>query len=269
MARPRTSGYDMAGLEELARAHSPVHRVDPRVKLVTLVFFTVCVVSFDKYELSRLAPYTLFFAVVLPVSGIPVGAVIRRVAAVLPLAVIMGLVNPIYDRTAVCTIAGVTVTGGLISFASIVARFSLTVGAAVMIVAATGFTRLCAAMDRLGLPAVLTTQLLLVYRYTSTLTTESSRMILASDLRASGSRKGMRTASGMLGNLLFRTWERGRRIHMAMLSRAWDGKPFHRLESHLRASDVVFGVAWCAAFTLFRIVDISGLAGALAARIVA
>ena len=47
-------------LDRLARLDTPVHRVDPRAKVVATAVFIVCVVSYGKYELLGLLPFALF-----------------------------------------------------------------------------------------------------------------------------------------------------------------------------------------------------------------
>ena len=45
-------------LDRLAYLDSPAHRLDPRAKLLATLAFVVAVVSFPKYEVSALAPYS-------------------------------------------------------------------------------------------------------------------------------------------------------------------------------------------------------------------
>jgi len=47
-------------LDRLARLDTPVHRVDPRAKVITTAVFVVCVVSYGKYDLLGLLPFALF-----------------------------------------------------------------------------------------------------------------------------------------------------------------------------------------------------------------
>ncbi|NTV76320.1 MAG: hypothetical protein HGA66_19220, partial [Holophaga sp.] len=70
-----------------------------------------------------------------------------------------------------------------ISFLSILLRFALTTMAALVLIATTSFTGICAALERLGMPDVLATQLLLLYRYLLVLGEETMRMARARALR--------------------------------------------------------------------------------------
>ncbi len=265
MAESTSFNRGISDLEAISLRDSPIHRIDPRAKLVTFLVLAACIVSFGKYELRGLAPYALFFAVVLPSARIPLKAVVRRIVPLIPLAVLMGIFNPIYDREALGAIAGIPITGGMVSFASILIKFVFTVSAAVTLVAVTGFNDICAAMDRMGVPGAFTTQLLLLHRYIFTLTGEASRMRRARDLRSPGATKaGLRVAVNLVGHLLLRTYDRAGRIHHAMLSRSWQGGFLPHRGFRLGARDIAFCVSWCACFVAFRLLDVTGMAGDLA-----
>ena len=59
-------------LDRLARRDTPVHRIDPRAKLLTTLAFLVCVISFEKYELSALLPFALYPVVLMAAADLPV-----------------------------------------------------------------------------------------------------------------------------------------------------------------------------------------------------
>ena len=72
---------------------------------------------------------------------------------------------------------------GWISFASILLRFTLTVTAALTLIATTSFTGICMALEKMGCPRVFALQLLFLYRYLFVLVDEASRLIRARALR--------------------------------------------------------------------------------------
>lgn len=241
---------------------SPVHRIDPRAKLATFLVFAVCVVSFGKYEVSALLPYFFFPAVIIPLARIPAGYLAGKIVFLLPFAVLIGIFNPLYDRATLMTIAGLPVSGGMISFISILLRFILTILTALMLVAVTGFTGICMALERFGVPKVFTTQLLMLYRYLFVLTAEGMRMTRARDLRAVGRKgSGLKASSSLIGYLLLRTWNRAQRIHMAMLSRGYRGDFFLKRPLRLTCTDITFFIGWSAAFIALRFINLPSVAG--------
>ena len=116
---------------------------------------------------------------------------------------------------------------------------------------------MAAALGRLGMPRVLVTQLLLLYRYAFVLGAEASRMLRAHALRAPDRpRPTWRTLRSLLGELLVRSVGRAERVHTAMLCRGFDGELRRPGRSRFGpgAAVLVLGcVAFCA---LVRCMDV-------------
>lgn len=255
---------DLGFLDALAGRDTALHRLDPRAKLLTTLIFMVTVVSFDRYQFSALFPFFLFPAVLMAVGRLPAGHLMRKVLLLVPFILIMGLFNLFYDRSVVGQIGSFTVTGGGLSFLSLVVRFFLTVLAAFVLVALTGFNDVCLAMEKLGMPRVFAVQLLFLYRYLFVLAEEGGRMARARSLRSfEGKGLGMGVYASLLGHLLLRTFERAQRIYQAMLSRGFRGEFPPRRPLQPRFGDIIFVIAWSAVFLLFRTVNVAILLGGI------
>lgn len=251
-------------LDRLAGQDTAIHRVDPRAKVLATAVYIVCVVSFGPYHVLALLPFLLFPVVLASSGGVPLGFLARLLLMVSPFALLVGAFNPVFDREVVAEIGGLSIAGGWISFASILVRFLLTTAAALLLTATTSFNGVCLALERLGVPDVFATQLLLLYRYIFVLGEEVHRMGQARRLRSFGRRGlGLRVYGLMLGQLLLRTTDRAQRIHAAMKCRGFDGQIRMARRLHFRAADAVFLLGWSAAFVFFRLVDVSLLIGRL------
>ena len=77
----------------------------------------------------------------------------------------IGIFNPLIDTHVILTPFGIPVTGGWMSFLSIIVKFILTVSTALLLIAVTSFPGICEALERLKLPKVFVIQLLFLYRY--------------------------------------------------------------------------------------------------------
>ena len=249
-------------LDTLAAKDSFLHRLDPRAKILTTLAFMVAVVSFDKYQLSALLPFFIFPVVMLAVGGISPTFLARKVLFLLPFILVMGIFNPIYDQTIVGSIGNVAVTGGWLSYFSMVIRFCLTVLAAFILIAVTGFSDVCLALERLGMPRVFAVQLLFLYRYLFVLSAEGGRMARARSLRSfAGRGLGVRVYASLVGHLLLRTFERAQRIYQAMLSRGFRGEFPPRRPLRFGLLDLLFVASWAMLFLLFRAVNVASLLG--------
>lgn len=249
--------YELGQLDTFALRDTPVHRIDPRAKVLTTLVFIVCVVSFGKYAVVPLLPF-VFFPIVLAGEGrVPFRWIGSRLLAAAPFAIVVGAFNPLLDHTIVTTIGGMQVTGGWVSYASIIARFLLTTAGALVLIATTGLAGVANGLQRMGVPDVFATQLLFLYRYIFVLAEEALTMGRARDLRSFGRRgTGVRVYGQMLGSLLLRTYARAQRVYSAMLLRGFDGQVRVRKALVLRPVDVAFTLTWSALFVLFRFVDV-------------
>ena len=251
-------------LDRLARLDTAVHRVDPRAKVLTTAVFIVCVVSNGKYDLIGLLPCACFPVVLAAEGALPLGFLGKLLLMASPFAIVMGAFNPLFDREVVAYLGSIPVTGGWVSYASIVLRFLLTVAAALVLTATTSFAGVCLALEKLKVPEVLVTQLLLLYRYIFVLGEEAQRMGQARRLRSFGRRgMGWRVYGQMLGQLLLRTFARAQRIYLAMKSRGFDGSVRVARPLHFGPGDLAFTLVWSALFVLFRAVNLPLALGGL------
>ena len=141
-------GYEIGYLDTLSRKDTFVHALDPRAKILTTLLFVVLVVSFDRYEVSGLLPFFLYPVFMAAAGGVPAGYLLRRLAVAAPFAIMIGMFNPLLDRQEAMRIGWIPVSAGWISLLSMAIRFALTVGAAITLVAVTGFDSICCALDR-------------------------------------------------------------------------------------------------------------------------
>jgi cobalt/nickel transport system permease protein len=255
---------DFRRLDHLATGGTALHRLDARAKVLATLAFTLSVVSFERYALAALFPFFLYPAVILALSGLPVGYFARKVALVLPFALAVGMLNPLFDREVMVRLGPFGIPGGWISCASIVVRTILTVSAALLLVGVTGFPEICRALERLGMPRAFAVQLLFLYRYIFVLTEEGARSSRARELRSFGGKgEGIRSYGSMVGNLLLRTWLRAERIHMAMLARGFTGEFHARRPSRFGGRELSFLLGWSALFLLLRLRNVPQLLGSL------
>ena len=257
---------DLRSLDALAARATALARVDPRAKFVTTLLFIVTVVSFDRYQVAALLPLALYPTVLAAQGDVQARLLLRSLWLASPFALMVGIFNPLLDRTPMLALAGIEISGGWVSFGTILVRFALTTSAALVLVAGTGMLALCVAMGRLGAPRVFTVQLLFLYRYLFVLAGEAVRMSTAHRLRAGEHpRMSLPVYASLLGHLMLRAFERAQRIHGAMLARGFDGQLRVVDPWRWQRADTLFVGGWCAFFVWVRAVDLPQAIGALLA----
>lgn len=257
MATIEGSILDFRQLDQLATKDTHIHRLDARAKVLVVLLFIVTVASYGRYELSAMVPFFIFPVVMVSLADLPAGFLARKVALVIPFAAAIGLFNPLFDRSPQFFLGSLPVSGGWISCASIVLRATLTVTAAVLLVAVTGFTTICGALERLGMPQPLVVQLVFMYRYLFVLADDAASASRARELRAFGGQgMGIGPFASMIGHLLLKSWERAERVHTAMLARGFQGTFHLQRNTGFGLHELFFVISWTAVFAILRFTNI-------------
>jgi cobalt/nickel transport system permease protein len=265
MNRLASALQDLRALDTLGARDTPLSRRDPRAKLIVTLIFVLTVLSFDRYRVAALLPLGLFPLVLAAQGAVPARTLVRLLALAAPFALMVGLANPYFDRTPQLALGGFELSGGWVSFTSILLRVALSVGASVVLLGATGMPALCAALAQLRVPQVLCTQLLLLHRYLFVLGDELQRLSTAYRLRAGDQpRMTLSHFAALAGQLLLRAHDRATRLHQAMLARGFAGHVPLSRPLRWRRADTLFVVGWSAWFLLVRSVDLPQALGRLA-----
>lgn len=255
---------ELGEMDELAAMASPIHALHPLAKLSVTLAYIFTVVSYDRYELSRLWILLLYPALLYQLSGIPMSVCFRKLRAVLPLVCAVGIVNPFLDRAVLFTLWGVPVSGGMISMLTLMLKGVLCLLCSFLMAATTGMAPLCAALRKLRVPKMPVTLLLLTYRYAGVMLEELSVMNTAYMLRAPGQRGIHYSAWGsFLGQLLLRTMDRGAELYNAMQLRGFDGNFSYADCGRAGAGDWVFVMLSAAFLFLCRRYNVTELLGVM------
>ncbi len=256
-------------LEQLASGRSAVHRLHPLVKILSVLWFLVCVVSFDRYSFVRLAPYVFFPVVMIALADIPWLMIATRLLVALPFCLFAGLSNLLLDRSEVLRIGGIAVSSGLLSLATILLRTFLCVAAVLVLIAVTPFSELTAGLRRLRVPLVLIQLFEMTYRYIGVLLGEAAGMATAYKLRGGRSRGiELRHMGSFVGRLLLRSIDRAERVYHAMECRGYPSHAWKAEGIPLRGVDYAYLAAVCLPALLLRLADVpalltAGLSGVL------
>ena len=201
-----------------AQIAGPVDRVDPRIRLIAAVAYVVAVVLIPPGAWQGLVTAGLILAFVVGWTGVEPGELARRWLGFLPLVGFLAvMIAPGHPSRAELGWLGVA--------AAILAKNSLAFGAMMVLILVTPFPALLAALGRLGVPPILVITLRFMERQSQILGDELGRMVQARrcrTFRRSG-RLGFGVLTGLIAMLFLRSFERGERVHAAMLARGWDG----------------------------------------------
>ena len=255
---------ELREMDALAAEDSPIHRIHPLCKLLVTILYIVAVVSFPKYDFSGLIVMLLYPVLLFQITGIPVRLCFHKLRFVLPLVCAVGIVNPFLDRTPLLALGGLTISGGVVSMLVLMMKGVFSLMASFLLIATTSIDSLCAALRKIHVPAVITTLLLLTYRYIGVMIEQASVMSQAYKLRAPG-QKGIHISAwgSFLGQLLLRSMDRAEELYSSMILRGFRGEFYYADAPACRRSSLAFTAVCIALFLGARCFNISSLLGGL------
>ena len=248
--------------------HSPLHLLDPRVKVLVTVLFIVGNVLLPD---GAWWGFSASWGVLLVVSWLArLSAVytFKRAFIVLPftLAAVTVLFTLPGEALVSWPIGSHIVTisdAGLVRFVSIVIRSWLSVQMAILLTATTQFPDLMHALTHLRVPTILVSIIAFMYRYLFVLADEAMRLLRAREARSArltvtsgGGSIGWRArvTGHMVGQLLVRSLDRSDRVYNAMLARGYDGRLLTLNPHQMQRHDWLWAVAALVVIGLIQVV---------------
>jgi cobalt/nickel transport system permease protein len=205
--------------------HSPVHRAPAHLKVLALLVFVVVVVATPKDWYPAYAGYLLILVGVIAVSQVPPAYLLKRMVVEVPF-VVFAVLMPFIATGPRTDFLGLSVSAaGLLSAWALLAKGTLGVLASLTLAATTEPHDLLAGLDRLRLPHQLVQIMGFMVRYLDVVTDEMRRMRVARESRGFSARnpKHWPVVARSAGALFIRSYERGERVHLAMVARGYTG----------------------------------------------
>jgi cobalt/nickel transport system permease protein len=209
----------------LARA-SRVHRLAPEVKIAAVLLFTIVVVITPREEFAAFAGYAVLIALVAALARVPAGWLLQRSTIELPF-VLLAVVLPFAGHGERVDWLGMSLSiDGLYGAWNIFAKGTLGVLASLLLAATTTMRDLILGLDRLRCPTVITQIMTFMLRYVDVLIDDARRMRIARLSRGYDPRFlwQVKAFAVGVGALFLRSYERGERVYLAMLSRGYAGR---------------------------------------------
>lgn len=229
-------------LDKHCHIDSLVHRLDPRVKLITAFTAIVIIVSepLDWGATHFLLYMALVFAITV-LSRLPVSYVAKRVLIASPFILMSALFYPlsvmISQPEQWPSVSAMSAGAGLTIFMKAFLAVLLLI-----LLSSTGrFHGLLLAMRKLRIPAIITTISALLYRYIFLLVDETLKTSRARESRTPGSLKASRISvyGNQVAVIFLRSWERSHIIYKSMLSRGFSGEYPDTQRPGMKAADIV------------------------------
>lgn len=209
----RHHGGGLGAIEAVAAKDSPVHRLDPRVKIVGLIGLVLVAVTLPTGAWPAFGALAALLVVLVALSRLNPVYVLRRMTIEVPF-LLAAAVLPF------------TAEDGLALGATVALKVSISVLAMVILSSTTPFPSLLRGFELLKVPRLILTIVAFMWRYMHVLAAEVSRMQTARAARGySANWLWQATSTGsLIATLFLRSLERGERVHLAMMGRLYDGR---------------------------------------------
>lgn len=202
-----------------------VHRLPPHCKLVAVLTFVLVVVATPREAFWAFGIHALLLAAVAALAHVPAGLIARRMVVEVPF-VLFAVLLPFVAAGPTVEVLGLDLSrSGLLGGWNILAKGTLGVVASILLAATTEPRSLLLGVERLRLPSLMVAIMSFMFRYADVVGGEMARMKIARESRAFRGRdlRHARVVAQSAGALFIRSYERGERVHLAMLSRGYTG----------------------------------------------
>ncbi|MFO7962212.1 MAG: cobalt ECF transporter T component CbiQ [Nitriliruptoraceae bacterium] len=206
--------------------HSVAHRLPAHVKIVATFAVTVLIATTPNRQAVAFAGFAVLLAIVARLSRIPGRFLLARLVVVAPF-LLAALFLPFVASGPRVEVLGVSVAeAGLWGGLGLAARALLGATASLLLVATTEVPDLLRGLERLRVPALLTQIAAFMVRYLEVIVGEVTRQRRAMTARGYDPRWfwQLKPLAAGLGVLFVRSYERGERVHAAMLARGFTGQ---------------------------------------------
>ncbi|MGA0962475.1 MAG: cobalt ECF transporter T component CbiQ [Ilumatobacteraceae bacterium] len=205
--------------------NSRIHRISPEVKLVAVFAVVVVGAVTPRTEVAAFSVYVVAAWIVVAMSGIGFARYLRRLAVLVPF-VLFALVIPFISGGESVNVAGIALSiDGLWAMWNVLVKAGLGATMSIVLSSTTPVADLLHGLTRLRVPRLLVAIISFMLRYIDVLVEQLGRMRRSMVARGHDPRWlwQVKPIASSAGALFVRSYERGERVHQAMLARGYTG----------------------------------------------
>lgn len=250
----------LTDIERESYKNSPIHRLDPRVKLLFSILIIIYVVSLPRIHeknMVRLFAVEAYLLLLVLASGLDLRYFFLRILAILPFGLGIALIQPFlrpafienYTVYPLDLPLGLSITYEGIAFGStLLAKFLVCITAVILLSSTTRLRDMVTAADRIGIPRQFTLLLSMMVRYLFLFWAVLKRIRIAQQTRLFdiwnkdvSRRWVIEQVGNSMSAIFIRSYEQGERTYISMLCRGYGSgheKTYYRTK--IRTPDVFF-----------------------------
>jgi len=230
--------------EKFSKGTSIIHALDPRVKIIVILLFSVIVAVTDK-TISLIAAL-LFSIMIVMIAKLKAKEILSRLLVVNSFIFLLWIMLPFtFGGEKIYTLGSMGISQEGIKYAFLISiKSNSIVLAGIALLSTTSVYNIIHALHHLYLPDKLTQLFFFTYRYLHTIYSEY--VSLNNALKIRGFKPGTnfhtyKTYAYLVGMLLVRSYDRSNRVYDAMLCRGFKGKFWTLNHFNFKKTDFVAG----------------------------
>ena len=229
-------------IQELANGDSFIRRLDPRGKIVVVFLFSILVAAANRLPVLL---YALVLGLLMVLAAkVPVRELLRRLIPVNMLILFLWFFLPFtFGGEPLLYVGPLAVTReGLFYATRITLKSNAMMLMLIALVASTPIFTMGHAMHSLGIPRKIIHLFFFTYRYIHVIYREYFRLKNSMKIRGFTPKTDLHTYKSfayMVGMLLVRSFDRGQRVHNAMLCRGFKGNLYCLSKLSFKKGDIV------------------------------
>lgn len=230
-------------LETFASGHSVIHRLDPRVKIISTVLFSMVIALSDAWPVL-IAGLVVAFILVLK-TGLHLSQIFSRVALVNVFILFLWLFLPFsYPGRPFLNLGPLTASiEGIFYALTITVKSNTIILTIIALLSTSTIFSLVHALRHLYVPEKLVNLFFFTFRYFQVIHQEYLRLRAAMKVRCFKPRTSMhtyRSVAYLIGMLLVRGFDRSERVYQAMVCRGYQGRLWILDHFTLNNRDIIF-----------------------------
>lgn len=205
--------------------HSPVHRLPPQVKVASAFVFVFLVAITPSRAVWAFGVYGAALVATVLVSRIGAKFVLFRMLGILPFIAFAFLIPFIASGPRVDVVGVAVSQEGVWAAWNVIAKASIGASVSIVLAGTTEVPDILSGLNRLRVPAVFTSIAGFMVRYLELIVEEIGRVRTAMTSRGYDPRWlwQARPIAASAGAMFIRSYERGERVHAAMVARGYQG----------------------------------------------
>ena len=229
-------------LDDLTALNSPIHRWEPKTKLIGFLILIFTISFIDRLVLL---PATIIVtAILFALSKIPFKYLLNRMRLPAFFLAVVGIMLIFFSEgVSIFELGPIRITKeGFEAFLIISVRFFSIIVLVIVLFGTTQFAKLIKVLRSFGISTILVDMTMFTYRYLFEIVDQLENMQIAMKLRGFNKRnlKSIPKYVSLIGTIFIRSYEQSERVYNAMITRGYGEAAYFHNDFEIKSYDVIW-----------------------------